>query len=417
MADSKNITIIGGGIIGLACAHYLMNEGARVRIIEKNEVGSGASHGNCGLLYFTDIIPLCSPGAVSKETLRTLCGTSPLYIKPEMDFNRFFWLLKFASHCRYTHYRKASIEKYEILTYSLNLFDQIFAAGDIQCDFEKKGILSVFKNPKNLDGFQATNDFLSRFNLGYKRLDRDDTLDLEPALSADIAGSWYNEIDQHLKPDRLVKAWKDKLVAKGLVIVENCEVSGFHIHSRKVKTIRTSQGQFASDAFVLAAGAWSAPVAEHLNLLLPVQPGKGYSITMDRPDPCPEIPCMLYERNMVVTPWKSGYRLGGTMEFSGYGTGLNPRRLKKLLDGAGAYMKAPAGDLCLEEWASLRPMTYDDMPIIDRSPDHDNLVIATGHGMLGLTLATGTGKLVSDMLLEKKTEISATPYRITRFGT
>lgn len=415
MTTSKTVTIIGGGVIGLATAHYLMKQGADVRIIEKNRIGDGASHGNCGLLYFTDLIPLCAPGAVSREILRMLCGTSPLYIKPEPDIKRLAWLLRFAANCRSSSMHRAVRDKYDFLAYSFDLFKTLLESGDVQCDFEKKGLLSVFRHRKNLDAYQSNTDLLREFGIDYKCLDRDETLALEPALLPEIAGSWYSDTDQHLRPERLMDSWRNHLVNQGLLIHENCEVVDFDVRHRVVKRVFTRQGEFAGDAFVLAAGAWSSPAVERLGLELPMQPGKGYSITMDRPETCPEIPCLLYEKNMVVTPWKSGYRLGGTMEFSGYGTDLNPARLQKLIDGAKAYLRHPTGKTIVEKWTSLRPMTCDDMPIIDRLPRHENMVVATGHGMLGLTLATGTGKMVSDMIFERKTEIPTGPYALNRF--
>lgn len=415
MADTQDIIIIGGGVIGLACAHYLMAEGTRVTLIEKNQVGCGSSHGNCGLLYFSDVIPLCAPGAVSHEIYRSLMGTSPLYIKPELEVKRLIWLARFALKCRANHMSRAARLKYEILQYSSGLFSDLLDAGQLQCGFEKRGFLSVFKQKKYIDGFSKTNDFLEKFNLGYRRLSRSDTLDLEPALSSDIAGAWYNETDQHLRPEHLMTRWKDQLVNQGLRIEENCEVRNIRLHHGQIKAVHTSRGNFSADAFVLAAGAWTPLLADLIGLNIPVQPGKGYSITMGRPRHCPQRPCILYEKNMVVTPWESGYRLGGTMEFSGFSHSLNPKRLKKLVDGAGEYLRTPTGNPLVEEWTGLRPMAYDDMPIIDRSPVHDNLMIATGHGMLGLTLATGTGRMITDMILGRKPAIDVRPYSLARF--
>jgi len=415
MADTQDIIIIGGGVIGLACAHYLISEGARVTLIEKDQVGMGASHGNCGLLYFSDLIPLCAPGAVSHEMIRGLLGTSPLYIKPEPDLERFLWLARFAMNCRQGHMDQAARDKYEILIYSARLFSDLLKKGDLQCGHEKNGILSVFKEKKNIDGFKKKNDFLKKFNIGYRRLTREDTLDLEPALSDKIAGAWYSETDQHLRPEHLMAVWKDNLVKQGLIIEERCEVLDIQYEKGSVKRVLTSKGDFSSDFFVLATGAWSPVLARRLNLTIPVQAGKGYSITMGRPSLCPKIPCMLCEKNMVVTPWESGYRLGGTMEFSGFSHSLNPLRLKKLVDGAGEYMRTPMGQPLVEEWTGLRPMTHDDMPIIGRSSSNDNLYIATGHGMLGLTLATGTGKLISDMIFNRAPGINTRPYSPDRF--
>jgi len=415
MGSNKEVIIIGGGVIGLACAHYLIEKGANVRIIEKDEIGAGASHGNCGLLYFSDVITLCSPGTVNHEIARTLKGTSPLYIKPSLDYKLLIWLLKFASKCNASHMTQAAKGKYEILNYSISLFETLLAMDTMGCDFEKKGILSVFKEKHNFEKYQATNDFLATYNMGAKRIDKKELQEIEPALRNDIAGAWLNENDWHLKPDMLMASWRKHLSGKGLIIEEHCGLLGFETKGNTLVGVNTIKGSFKADAFVLATGAWAPQTLQQLKLDLPVQPGKGYSITMERPGICPTYPCSLYEKSMVATPWKSGYRLGGTMEFSGYDDKLNPKRLSKLISGATAFLKEPVGHPVIEQWTSLRPMTYDDLPIIDRAPSHENLIIATGHGMLGLTLATGTGKIVCDMVYDKTPEIDITPFGISRF--
>jgi D-amino-acid dehydrogenase len=415
MGSNKQVIIIGGGVIGLACAHYLIECGASVRIIEKDKIGDGASHGNCGLLYFSDVIPLCSPGAVGHEIARTLKGTSPLYIKPSLDIKRLIWLLKFASKCTTSHMKQSAAGKYEILNYSISLFEKLLALDTINCDFQKKGLLTVFKDKKNFDHYDTTNRFLDTYGLGGQRIDKKNLPALEPALLDDIAGAWFNETDWHLRPDMLMASWRKYLSQKGAIIEEHCKLLDFETNGRSIVAINTIKGSFTADAFVLATGAWSPQPLKQLKLNLPVQPGKGYSITMERPGICPSYPCYLYEKNMVATPWETAYRLGGTMEFSGYDDHLNPKRLAMLISGAAAFFKEPVGHPTIEEWTSLRPMTYDDLPILDWAPGQENLIIATGHGMLGLTLATGTGKLVCDMVYGKTLEIDITPFGINRF--
>jgi D-amino-acid dehydrogenase len=415
MESNKEVIIIGGGVIGLACAHYLIDKGANVRIIEKGKIGEGASHGNCGLLYFSDVIPLCSPGAVTHEIVRTLKGTSPLYIKPTLDIKRLTWLLKFASKCNDSHMKQAAKDKFEILNYSISLFDTLLALKKISCDYEKEGILTVYKDQKNFENFHATNEFLNTFHLGAQRIDKKELQEFEPALKNDMAGAWLNKTDWHLKPDMLMASWRKHLTQKGLIIEEHCNVLEFETKANKIVGVDTVKGRFKANEFVLATGAWAPQTLRQLNLDLPVQPGKGYSITMERPGICPTYPCYLHEKNMVATPWKSGYRLGGTMEFSGYSDSLNQKRLSKLISGAKVFLKEPVGHPVIEEWTSLRPMTYDDLPIIDRAPSHENLIITTGHGMLGLTLAAGTGKIVCDMVYGKTPEINITPFGISRF--
>ncbi|MCD4721418.1 MAG: FAD-binding oxidoreductase [Desulfobacula sp.] len=415
MESNNDVIIVGGGIIGLACAHYLIKENVSVRIIEQDLIGSGASHGNCGLLYFSGVIPLCSPGVVRHEIYRTILGTSSLYIKPTLDIPLIAWLIKFAAHCNATHMNAASKAKNKILRYSLDLFETLFSKHAIECNFEKKGTLFLFKNKKYFEQYKSTNAFLENFGFGAKALDRDEALQLEPAITKDIAGAWYNEHDWHLRPEMLVDSWKKLLIKKGLIIEEKSKMIDFEIKQGKIRHVNTVTGQYKADAFILATGAWAPEIKKQLKLTLPIQPGKGYSITMERPDQSCKIPCYFYEKNIVATPWKTGYRLGGTMEFSGFTDVLNKKRLSRLVSGAKEYLNTPVGRPALEEWTGLRPMTYDDLPIIDRSPFQNNLFIATGHGMLGLTLATGTGKAISDMICNGNAQINLAPFSMDRF--
>lgn len=414
MESNKDVVIIGGGIIGLACAYYLTKKNTSVRIIEQKIIGSGASHGNCGLLYFSGVIPLCAPGAVGHEIYRTIFEQSPLYIKPALDFKLFKWLIKFAAHCNLSHMNLASKAKNEILRYSLDLFNSLFSDHTLECDFEKTGHLTLFRDKKYFQKYKSTNSYLEKYGFGAKQLDKDETQALEPAVSNNIAGSYYNEHDWHLRPEMLVDSLKKLLVKKGVVIEENCKAIDFEIARGKISHVNTPNGQYGADSFVLATGAFTSQMNKQLNLDIPVQPGKGYSITMERPDKSPKLPCMLYERNMVATPWKTGYRLGGTMEFSGFDDTLNKKRLAMLITGSREYLTSGT-ELAHEAWAGFRPMTYDDLPIIDRSPVQENLFVATGHGMLGLTLATGTGRAVCDMIHNEKSEINLKPFSIKRF--
>ncbi len=415
MTDQPGIIIIGGGVIGLACAHYLIEKNARVTIIEKDRVGDGASHGNCGLLYFSDVTPLCVPGAVSHEIIRTLKGTSPLYIKPTLSPGRISWLLRFAGNCTHGHKRQAAKGKFELLSYCDRLYGDLLKSEDLPCDYEAKGVLTVFKDPENFNGFAETDQFQQAFGIKSQKIEKQDLLEMEPSLGNHVAGAWHTLVDAHLRPDLLMASWKNSLKEKGVVFKENCRFLKFNLSCGKVNSIDTQKGRFNADAFVMAAGAWTPFTMKQLNLRLPVEPGKGYSITMKPARDCPVFPLYFYESNVVATPWKSACRLGGTMEFSGFDLSLNRARLNKIISGAGQYLKHPIESPVIEEWTSLRPMTCDDMPIIDRVPRLDNLIMATGHGMLGLTLATGTGKAVSDLVYGNKPEIDLSPFSLARF--
>jgi D-amino-acid dehydrogenase len=352
---------------------------------------------------------------VSKELIKTFKGISPLYIKPELDIAKYLWLLKFAMKCNRSHRNQAAKDKYEFMMYSMELFKSFFASFSLPCDFENIGVLTVFKEEKNFKNYASTQEFLAGFGLQGEKITQESLLEMEPALLSDVAGAWLNKADWHLRPELLMKAWRKLLEDKGVIFNENCEVKDLSVKNNLIDQVHTSHESFQASDVILAAGAWSPKLTGKLGLNLPVLPGKGYSITMERPKICPTYPCVLYEKNMVMTPWKSAYRLGGTMEFSGYSSSLDRKRIDKLISGAKDYLKHPTGQPLIEEWTSLRPMTYDDMPVIDRAGHLKNLIIATGHGMLGLTLATGTGKTVCNMVLGRPVEININPYSMKRF--
>ena len=411
----SDVLIAGGGIIGLACAWYLARSGLSVRIVEQETMGAGASHGNCGLVFVSDLPPLCVPGAVSQELKRMLRGNSPLYIQPRIDLPLALWLLRFAGHCTATFRSRAIPAREAILRTSMELFDELFAEETLDCDFERRGILLAFTDPASLEKYDRTNRLLEPYGLAATFHDRRSVHHLEPALNDRVCGGWHHEVDSHLRPENLMAAWTQAARQKGITIQEGCRLEGFDIRQGAINGVVTSTGTYTADQFVLAAGAWTPTIGRELRLRIPVQPGKGYSITMERPAVCPSIPCYLYERNMVVTPWKSGYRLGGTMEFSGFDTDLNPRRLDNLERSAALYMRTPLGQRVMERWTGLRPMCVDDLPIIGRAPGWNNLYLATGHGMLGLSTATGTGRLIADMMLGRQLAFDPEPFSMERF--
>ena len=412
---SDDVLVIGGGVIGLACAHYLRQAGRAVRVIEQGAVGAGASCGNCGLVFTSDLVPLCVPGAVRQEIIGLLRRTSSLSIKPTLDMGRISWLLRFGGMCRADHVRHAIRARAAILKSSGHLFETLLGPGGLAAEEEKRGVLLVYRSEAAMQGYAAVNDLLRPHGVAAEALVGKALFDVEPALREDVYGAWYHRGDSHVRPDKLLISWKQALARSGVVIEEECRLERFRCAAGWIEAAVTNRGERAARDIVLAAGAWSAPIAAQLGLKLPMQPGKGYSITMDRPAVCPQIPCYLYERRVVATPWPSGYRLGGTMEFSGFDTQLSAHRLRGLKTAACEYLKAPLGQTVVEEWAGLRPMTYDDLPVIDRAGRFQNLFLATGHGMLGITAAPATGKLAAELICGTPPHIDPAPFSLRRF--
>jgi D-amino-acid dehydrogenase len=416
MQRHSDVLIIGGGVIGLASAYYLAKAGKSVRLVEQDRIGAGASSGNCGLIFTSHLIPLCAPGTIQQEIKRMFRRTSPLYVSFALDIKRLNWFLNFAKKCKSEHMAHAIPAREKILQSSKSLFETLFRKEQLECDWEERGVLLVFKTQSEMQKYSHANNYLKPFGLDAVPLVGDELFSFEPALQKNVYGAWFHKTDGHLRPDRLMQTWKHLLQKMGAAIEENCRLEALVSEQNRIFKAKTTRGDYTADEYVLTIGAWTPQITQALGLNIPIQPGKGYSITMERPAVCPKIPCYFYEKSVVATPWKSGFRLGGTMEFSGFNSDILAGRIQNLASAAKEYLNAPIGQPIIEEWVGMRPMVYDDLPIIGRGPNHRNLVIATGHGMSGISMATGTGKLVSEIIRGCEPHIDPTAFDVNRFN-
>lgn len=417
-SGSRHAAIIGGGVIGTACAYFLAKAGWSVTILEKGPLGGGSSGGNCGLVCPSHVLPLAEPGMVAKGIASLFQKNSPLAIKFRLDPALWSWLIHFAMRCNERAMLEAGRGIQPLLESSLELYEHLIEQEHLACEWEQKGLLFAYRSKPALDAYTPTDRLLAEtFHCPAKRFDGKSVLDLEPALKPGLAGGWYYADDAHLRPDRLLSSWRRVLDGLGVRIVENTSFLGFRRQDARAVTAEVD-GQaedVAADAFVVATGAWTPVLNQALDAKIPIQPGKGYSMTMPRPKVCPAIPIIFPETRVAVTPFHSGYRIGSTMEFSGYDTSIDPSRLQLLRDGAAPYLQEPECEPIEETWYGWRPMTWDSLPIIDRSPTLKNVVIAAGHNMLGLSMAPATGRLVAEILSEQPTFLDVKPYRVSRF--
>jgi D-amino-acid dehydrogenase len=349
-----------------------------------------------------------------KKVLRwMLRGDSPLYIRPTLNPAVIRWFLRFSARCNTRDMHQAASARNAMLNQSMTLYKQLIADEALDCEWEEKGVLFTCRTEPAMEEYGAINTLVEPYGEKATRLDRDDLLRLEPALRDDLAGAWYHETDTHLRPDRLMAEWK-RALGDGVNIEEQCAVTDINPGAGTV-TVDSVRGQFTAESMVLATGAWSPELGKRLGLKIPVQPGKGYSITMSRPAVCPAIPVLFCERSSVATPWASGYRLGGTMEFTGYREGLSPVRLEALRTAAREYLKDPEGEETVEEWFGFRPMTYDGIPYVGRAGACENVYVATGHNMIGISGAPATGHLIADLITNRDPIIDPalyTPQRV-----
>jgi D-amino-acid dehydrogenase len=413
---SRHVVVIGGGVIGTACAHYLSRAGWQVTIVDQGPYGSGASHGNCGLICPSHILPLAEPGMIRKGVASLFQKNSPFAIRFRLDPALWSWLVHFAMRCNNRDMKAAGRGIQPLVESSLELYRGLMSGERLECEWETRGLLFAYRSKQEMDAYAATDRLLTEeFHCPARRLDGAAVNELEPALKPGLAGGWYYRDDAHLRPDRLLRSWRRVLENAGVSFRENCRFLGFRRQEGKAVVADTEQQGLTADAFVIATGAWTPMLNDQLGCKVPIQPGKGYSLTMPRPSRCPTIPLIFPETRVAATPFQSGYRLGSTMEFAGYDSTINPSRLQLLRDGAAPYLVEPECEPVEEAWYGWRPMTWDSLPIIDHSPALSNVLVVAGHNMLGLSMAPATGKLAAELVSGHSPFIDPSPYRLSRF--
>jgi D-amino-acid dehydrogenase len=416
MTGERQVVVVGGGVVGAACSYYLSRDGWKVTIVDQGIFGKQCSHGNCGYVSPSHVLPLAKPGAIRNALSSMLKPDSPFYIKPRFNLRLWSWLLRFARRCNNRDMLESGHGIAAMLNSARILYDELMRDEPMVCEWKTDGLIFVLQSAKAMEHFAHTDRVLTEtFNMGAERFDGAALNDLEPALKPGLAGGFLYRIDAHLRPDRLMASWRRILQDRGVTLRENCKVTGFAVENGKAVGIATDQGNLQADAFVVATGSWTPLLEGQLGCRIPIQPGKGYSITMPRPSICPKYPMIFEEHRVAITPMETGYRIGSTMEFAGYDSTLNRRRLDALKKGATTYLREPYCDPVQEEWFGWRPMTPDSRPIVDRSPTMSNVFIAAGHNMLGLSMSPATGKLIAELVGGKTPHLSTEPYSVKRF--
>lgn len=415
MADDKTILIVGGGVIGVCSAYYLARDGFDVIILEKDQICAGCSHGNAGLVVPGHSIPLAQPGVIAKGLRWLLNPESPFYIKFRPSLDLISWLMKFRAASNMQQVRRSMAVLRDLSYASLALFKELAAMDGFDFGFQQEGVLSVYLTDKGFEEGAREAQLLREAGIGVKVLDASAMLAIEPSLAPGVVGGVYFSDDAHLIPHAFVRGLAGVAEQMGARIYPSTEVIGFKIEGRKITAVETTRGNFAPAEVVLAAGSWSPLLAEALGLKLAVQPAKGYSVTYKLPDLAPRLPLMLAEARVAVTPMADKLRLAGTLELAGFDFSINRRRLDAILRSAAKYLFFEDEPSSVEIWLGLRPCTPDGLPIICRPRGFDNLILATGHGTLGVSLGPITGLLVSQLAARQHTTLDLNPLRLERF--
>ena len=416
----RTVAVVGGGVIGVMTAYELARRGVSVTIVERGRIGGGASHGNCGLVSPSHILPLTMPGMVRQGLAYLLARNAPLAVRPRLDPALWGWLLRFAGNCNAAAMHEAGHARLAMLVDSMTLYRELIDRESLDVDWEHRGTVNVYRSRHHFEAFAPLNDELERrYGLAATPLTGDELAAREPAVRDDLAGGWFFPQDAHLRPDRLMSQMRNVLLRLGVTILEETPVRELLVEQGRLTAVVCAGRDVTADRFVVAAGAHTPTWQRALGCRLPVQPGKGYSLTMTRPVICPTMPLLFHEDRVVATPWASGYRLGSLMEFTGFDETVRAERVRLLIEGANRYFREPVDEDAAAAgapWVGFRPMSADERPIIDLAPAAGNTVIATGHGMLGLSMATATGRMVAEMLVDQPHTLDPTPYRLERFA-
>lgn len=416
LPDRTDVLVIGAGVIGLSVALALRRQGREVVVVDRGRVGGGASHGNCGTITPSHALPLAQPGVVAKALRWMLRRDAPFYIKPRFDPALWAWLLRFASRCNEPAVRTVGVAKTRLLLDSRARLGALIREEGLHCAFSERGQVAVFRDIRQFQAQQAVAHLLREWGVPVEARSGDDLRRLCPGLKPDVVAGHVYPGDADLRPDQYVAELAALVRRLGVTVLEQVGVTGLEESAGAVQGVHTLAGRVTAGSVVLATGVLAPQLARSVGVRLPIQPGKGYSITFTAPKRPPPVPLVLKERAVCVTPWDDGYRLGSTMEFSGLSESIDPVRIAALKRGASEYLEEPVGPVEVEQWYGFRPMTYDDLPIIGPAPKHRGLWIASGHGMLGMTLSAGTAAMLADQMAGREPDIDPTPFLPARFA-
>jgi D-amino-acid dehydrogenase len=405
-----HVAVVGGGVIGLCTALYCARRGWRVTVIERHGAErDGCSYQNGGMVVPSHFVPLAAPGMVALGLKWMWNPASPFYIKPRASWSLADWALKFWQASNVEHVRRAAPLLRDLTLASRECFEELAREEDF--GFVKSGILVLCKTQHALEEETAVARHAAELGIPAQVLDAAGTAAIEPAIRMDVAGSVHYELDCRLAPDRLMASLQRRLQAAGVKFHWNTPVSGFSHASNRIRAVKTSSGEIEADEFVLSAGSWSPQLARGIGVKLPMQAGKGYSLTLPRDSVekagAPRMGAILAEARMSVTPIGGAVRFGGTMELAGLNEDINPIRVRGIIDAVPRYYPdiKPADFDGIRPWRGLRPCTPDGLPYLGRAGGYANLLVASGHAMMGVSLGPITGRLAAGLLERESPEM------------
>ncbi len=401
----SKVFIIGGGIVGLSSALYLKKSGWDVTVIDKGDFSDNCSYGNAGYVCPSHFVPLATPGIVKQGFKWMLNSKSPFYVQPRLSKSLIDWGIKFLQSATAEKVEQAAKPLLDIALLSIAEYEAWNEIPDFDMAYEKKGLIEIFQTDAKGEYGLHHVEKAKEFGLEAEMLSMEQIQSMEPGVRINALGGVYFKCDAHLYPQKLMKSLLKLLEQSGVNFIKNEAVVGCKKTAGNITHLVTGKNEYAADKVVLAAGAWSRELAKLLGCSIPMVPGRGYSVTLEDSPYKLNHPFVLMEGRVAITPMDGNkIRFGGTMEITSIKTPPRMNRVEGILDAVKNYF--PEFDVPLPSmdkvWYGYRPCSADGLPYIGRSKKINNLIIATGHAMVGLSLGAGTGKLVEEIINEKK---------------
>jgi D-amino-acid dehydrogenase len=413
-----NVTIIGGGVIGLNCAYFLQKEGHKVTIIDRGDITGGCSFGNMGYISPSHFIPLATPGIISQGLKWMLSSSSPFYIKPRLNLDLIRWGMTFWKSATSKLVEANTPHMNNLLQLTRRLMNDIKKELTEPFDMTEKGCWMLWKNEKTGDHERHLSDQANEFGLKTIICTKQQVQEYEKDVEVNVAGGVLYLDDCHVNPQKFMQSLYSYLRSKGVEFWLNSDVTGFETDNGRVDAVITDQAKLDCEELVIANGSWLQGISKRLGIYTPVQPGKGYSIVYDELQRNLRYPSILVDDRTATTPIGKWLRIGGTMELSGHSDTVLSKRVMAIYNAFKKYyplMNLPQPDIG-KAWFGYRPVSPDGMPYIGRHKKYSNLIYAGGHAMLGVTAAAGTGKLIEEIISGKPTAIEIAHFNPERFS-
>lgn len=414
--------VVGAGIVGLASAYYLRKRGYEVTVLERDGAERNTtSYGNAGMVVPSHFVPLAAPGVVAQGVRWMADPKSPFYVKPRLSADVIGWGWRFWRAGTAQHVRRSAPVLLGLNLASRDLYVSLNEELGGGFDFERQGLTMLTATEHGLEEEAKVASQAHELGLAAQVLDRHAVQAMEPGIELNVVGGVHFPEDAHFDPTKFMRVLTGRLEADGVDLRFGAKVTGFGESGGLVTSVTvegSGSGSVLADHVVVAAGSWSGSVGRQLGLNLPMQPGKGYSMTLENPSQRLRVPSILAEARVAVTRMGERLRVGGTMEIAGFDDGANEVRVEGIVESALRYFPKLRREEfgAAPRWHGFRPCSPDGLPYLGNSPKHSNLTVATGHSMMGVSLAPITGSLVAQLVAGEPPAHDLSLTRVDRYS-